>query len=86
MLKKESTNWSCKICVLSGSLYGSDGDKIVFITYGPCRDLLERLTSLENTDFDPFEEIPEDKISVEDVPELTMDPDNSDEDDNVVID
>ena len=44
------------------------------------------LTSLEDTDVDPFEEIPEDEVSLEDVPELTMDPDNSDEDEDVVID
>ena len=55
------------------------------IKYGPCKDLLERLTSLEDTGVDPFEEIPEDEISLEDVPELTMDPDNSDEDEDVVL-
>ena len=56
------------------------------IKYGPCKDLLERPTSLEDTHVDPFEEIPEDRVSLEGVPELTMDPDNSDEDENVVID
>ena len=69
MRKKESTNWSFKICALSGSLDGSDDDKIMCIRYGPCKDLLERLTSLEDTDVDPFEEIPEDEVCLEDVPE-----------------
>ena len=56
------------------------------IKYEPCRDILERLASLKDTDVDPFEEIPEDEVSLEDVPELTMDPDNSDEDEDVVVD
>ena len=56
------------------------------IQYGPCKDLLERFTSLEDTDGDPSEEIPEGEVSLEDVPELIMDPDNSDEDEDVVID
>ena len=86
MRKKESTNWSFKICALSGSLDRSDDDKIMCTKYGPCKDLLKRLTSLEDTDGDPFEEIPEDEVSLEGVPELTMDPDNSDEDEDVVID
>ena len=47
------------------------------IKYGPCKDLLERLASLEDIDVDHFEEIPEDEVSLEDVPELIMDPDNS---------
>ena len=55
------------------------------IKYGPCKDLLEHFTSLEDTDFEPFEEIPKDEVSLEDVPELTMDPDNSDEDGGVAI-
>ena len=85
MPKKESTNWSFKICA-SGSLDGSDDDKIMCIKYDPCKDLLGRLTSLEDTDVDPFEEIIEDEDSLEDVPELRMDPDNSDEDEDVAID
>ena len=52
----------------------------------PYKDLLERLSSLEDTDVDPFEGIPEDEVFLEDVPELTMDPDNSDEDEDVVVD
>ena len=86
MPKKESTNRSFKICAPSRSLDGSDDDKIMCIKYGPCKDLLERLTSLKDTDVDPFEEIPEDEVSLEGVPELTMDADNSDEDEGVVID
>ena len=86
MPKKESTNWSFKVCAQSGSLDGSDADNIMCIRHGPCKGLLERLTSLEDTDVDPFEEIPEDEVSLEDVPELTMSPDNSDEDEDVVID
>ena len=49
----------------------------------PCKNLLERLTSLKDTDVDPFEEIPEDEVSLEGVLELTMDPDNSNEDEGV---
>ena len=86
MPNNESTNWSFKICARSGSLNGSDDDKIMYIKYGPCKDLLERLTSFEDTGIDPLEEIPEDEVSLEDVPELTMDPDNSDEEEDVVID
>ena len=86
MPKKESTNWSFRICTLSGSLDDSDDGKIMSIKYGQCRDLLECLKSLEDTDVDPFEEIPEDEVSLEGVPELRMDPDNSDEDQGVVID
>ena len=44
------------------------------------------LQSLEDTGVHPFEEIPEDEVSLEDVPELTMDQDYSDEDEDVVID
>ena len=55
------------------------------IKYDPCKDLLECLKSLEDTDVDPFEEIPEDEVSLEGVPELTMDSDNSDEVEGVVI-
>ena len=86
MPKKESSIWSFKICTQSGSVDGSDDDKIMWIKYGPYKDLLERLSSLEDTDVDPFEEIPEDEVFLEDVPELTMDPDNSDEDEDVVVD
>ena len=46
------------------SLDRSDDDKIMCIKCGPCRDLLEHLTSLEDTDIDPFEEIPDDKVSL----------------------
>ena len=86
MPKKESTNWSFKICALSRSFDGSDDDKILCIKYGPCKDLIERLTRFEGTDVDPFEEIPEDERSLEDVSELTMDPSNFDEDEDVVLD
>ena len=86
MPRKESTNWSFKICALSGSLDRSNDDKIMCIKYGPCKDLPECLTSLEDTDVDPLKEIPEDELSLEDVLELTMDPDNSDEDEDAVID
>ena len=86
MPKTESTNWSFKICALSGSLDGSDDDKIMCMKYGPCKDSLERLTTLEDADVYLIEEIPEDEVSLEGVPELTMDPDNSDEDEGVVID
>ena len=86
MTKKESTNWSFKICAQNGSFDGSDDDKIMCIKYGPCKDLLERLTSLEDTSVDPFEEITEDEVSLEDVPELRMDQANSDEDEDVVVD
>ena len=86
MPKKESTNWSFKICALSGSLDGSDDDKILCIKYGPCKDLIELLTRFEDTDVDPFEDIPEDERSLEDVPELTMEPSNFDEDEDVVLD
>ena len=68
------------------SLDGPGDNKIMCIKYGPCKDLFELLTSLEDTDVDPFEEIPEDEVSLEGIPEQTMDPDNSDEDENVVID
>ena len=30
--------------------------------FGPCKDLLDRPTSLEDTDVHPFEEIPEDEF------------------------
>ena len=56
------------------------------IKCGLCKNLLERLVSLEDTDVDPFEKIPEDEVSLEDVPELAMDLDNSDEDEDVLID
>ena len=57
MPKKESTNWSFKICALSGSLDGSDDDKILCIKHGPCKDIIERLTRFEDTDVDPIEEV-----------------------------
>ena len=41
-------------------------EKIMCIKYGPCKDLLERLTSLEDTNADPCEEIPEDEVFLED--------------------
>ena len=59
MPRKESTNWSLKLCALSGSLDGTADDKIMCIKNGTCKGLLERLTSLEDTDGDPFEEIRE---------------------------
>ena len=71
---------------LIGSPDRSDDDKIMCIKYGLCKDLLECLTSLEDAGVNLLEEIPEDKVSLEDVPEPTMDPDNSDEDEDVVID
>ena len=54
------------------------------IKYGPCKDLLDHLTSLEDTSVDPFEDIPEDEVSLEDVPDLTMDPGKSNKDEDVV--
>ena len=51
---------------------------------GPCKDFPVRLRSQENTDVDPFEEIPEDKISLEDVPGLSIDPGDSDEDEDII--
>ena len=85
MPKKESTNWSFKLCALSGSIEGSDDDKIMCIRCGSCKDLLECLTSLEDTGVDPFEEFPEHEASLEGVPELAMDSDNSDEDEGAVL-
>ena len=67
-----------------GLLKESDDNKIKCIKYGLCKVLLERLTSLEDTDADPFEEIPEDEVSLENVPELKLNPNNSDEDERVV--
>ena len=86
MPNKESTNWSFKLRLVSGSLGGSDDDKIMCIKYGTCIDLLVRLISLEDTDADPFEEIPDEEVSLEGIPELAMDPDNSNEDEGAVID
>ena len=56
------------------------------IKYGPCKDLLYRLKNLEDTDVHPFQGIPKDKVSLEDVPRQTVDPDYSDEDINIKID
>ena len=70
------------MCALNGSLQGSDDDKDRVHEVWP----MERFTSLDDTGVDPFEEIPEDEVSLEGVPELKIDPDNSDEDEGVVID
>ena len=53
---------------------------------GPCEDLLVDLRGLGNTDFDHFERIPEEYASLEDVPKLSTDPDNSNEDQDIIID
>ena len=55
------------------------------IKYGLCNNLLERLKSLEDTDLDPFEGIPEIEDNLEDVPGLAIGPDSSNKDENGII-
>ena len=69
----------------SSCLNGSDDEKIKCIKYGSCKDSLERLKCLENTDVDHVEGIPEDEVSLEDVPGLATDPDNVEEVENIRI-
>ena len=55
------------------------------IKHAPCKDLLEYLQSLEDTNDHPYEGIPEDEVSLEDVIGLTIDPDNSHKVENTII-
>ena len=64
----ENVRKSLKTCEFGTPLNGSDDDKIMFNKYGACTDLLEHLKCLEDTDVDPFEGIPKDQVSLEDVP------------------
>ena len=52
----------------SSSRKGSADNKIICTKYDPCKDLLEHLKSLEDTDIDPLKAIPEDEVSLEHVP------------------
>ena len=44
--------------------------------YHPCRDLPVRLRDLEDTDVDPFKRTLEDEICFENVPAISVDPDD----------
>lgn len=68
MLPNELNRKRYKICGSKWSPDGLDDDKIMYVKYGLFKDLLERLRSLEDIDFDPFKRIPEDEVCLEDVP------------------
>ena len=65
---------------------GSDDEKNMCSWHGSCRDLYEYLKCHEKIDLDPFKGIPVDEVSCEGILLLTIDPDNSDEFESVIMD
>ena len=56
----------------------------MFITHGRCKAFLVRLRSLENSN--PFEEILEEKVFIEDIPELLNGHEDTGADKDIIVD
>ena len=74
------------MCSTSGSL-----DRLMMTRLCVCEIcsmfiLQNHLGDLIDNDIDPFERIPEEDVSLEEVPELSIDPDNSGKDEDIIID
>ena len=70
-------------CALSANLDGSQDASIACIKHGPCQDLLQRLKNYDLSDeqVNPFEDIQNEDVEMEDRTELQID-----EDEDVLID
>ena len=71
------------ILCFSANLDGSQDESIACIRHGPCQDLLQRLKNYDLSDdqVNPFEDIQDEDVEMEDRTELQID-----EDEDVLID
>ena len=82
-LPKELIEKSFLSCALSANLDGSQDKSIACIKHRPCQDLLQRLKNYDLSDdqVNPFEDIQDEDVEMEDRTELQID-----EDEDVLID
>jgi len=82
-LPKELIEKSFLSCALSANLDGSQDESIACIKHGPCQDVLQHLKNYDLSDdqVNPFEDIQDEDVEMEDRTELQID-----EDEDVLID